>query len=95
MTLLDEVKGKLPRFGELLELLRSDNEHKASQRLQISIKAFYVDLFHLFRAIAQVFTRRNCSKQGIYVAGFDTKHRLLADLILMWQPLPYLDFDSI
>ncbi|KAK1825634.1 hypothetical protein QBC39DRAFT_270676 [Podospora conica] len=57
--LLDDIKAQLPRFSDLFELWKNDKAHPASQRLQVSLKAFYVDLFQLFRAIAGVFTRRN------------------------------------
>lgn len=60
--LLDEIGRSLPQFNDILRLIVTDTEHRVSQRLQLSIRSFYVDLFHLFQAIAGVFTRKSSSK---------------------------------
>lgn len=60
VDLLEELKGALPRFRDLLDILRSGES--ASQRLRFSIQAFYHDLLELFQAVARVFTKKTGSK---------------------------------
>ena len=51
------MKDALPRFKDLLELLKSGES--ASQRIRFSIQSFYKDLFAFFESVAMVFTRKN------------------------------------
>jgi len=57
VDLLEDLQRVLPQYKELLENINSE----PSPRLRLSIQAFYVDLFHLFQAVVQVFTKRSGS----------------------------------
>ncbi|RYP92167.1 hypothetical protein DL770_001748 [Monosporascus sp. CRB-9-2] len=53
--LLDEYGNKLPRFEEILKLAPAE----FSERFRDTLKHMYLDLFELFKAIAQLFSNQD------------------------------------
>ncbi|KNB06510.1 hypothetical protein FOXG_07204 [Fusarium oxysporum f. sp. lycopersici 4287] len=70
--LLDDYGQKLPRFQEITNLAQG----KCSDGFRSTLKNIYMDLFELFTAIAQVFTKKDGSLQSAPIVAWK----------LSWQP---------
>lgn len=55
LDLLDDFTEDFPRYGHIVHLCNDGS----SNRLKVSLRNVYVDLFQLFQSIAQVFTIGN------------------------------------
>jgi hypothetical protein len=60
--MLESLSTSMPQYAEILALVMQT----PSERLKISIRHYYVDLFDIFRSIARVFTKRD---GGMYAEG--------------------------